>query len=399
MKNLTTMQTVYTQLRLTAVFKGTLTSPLITSFFRFMETTEKAEKFSAYASFVSEIYENGGSLTDVCRRVVFENENVYVKSYAKGIAVDENIERTAKRELQTFSLFASLTPENFAAELAEEVDNLPLYRIEQADFAKEYQIRLQGIDKYGYGIFSSSAMFRLSDDKKLEKIVSADDVTTDKFIGYEIERSKVEENTLALLEGGPSANTLLCGDAGTGKSSTVKALVNKYFSRGLRLIELRKDQLNALPYVMGKVRENPLKFIIFIDDLSFQKSDDNFSMLKAALEGSASARADNAVIYATSNRRHIVKENFGDREGGDVHRNDTLQETLSLSERFGLVVYYQKPDKKLYLEIVRKLAERYALTIGQEELEIKAEAFALKKGNRSARCAEQFIDSLRRIIK
>ena len=150
---------------------------------------------------------------------------------------------------------------------------------------------------------------------------------------------------------------------------------------------------------MGKVRGNPLKFIIFIDDLSFQKSDDNFSMLKAALEGSAAARADNAVIYATSNRRHIVKENFGDREGGDVHRNDTLQETLSLSERFGLVVYYQKPDKKLYLEIVNRLAERYSLKIGKEELEIKAEAFALKKGNRSARCAEQFIDSLRRLAK
>ena len=145
---------------------------------------------------------------------------------------------------------------------------------------------------------------------------------------------------------------------------------------------------------MGKVSENPLKFIIFIDDLSFNQNDDNFSMLKAALEGSASAKADNSVIYATSNRRHIIKESFGDRDGDDVHRNDTLQETLSLSERFGLVVLFSKPDKKLYLEIVHELAERNKIQMDISELDIKAEAFALRRGNRSARCAEQFIESL-----
>ena len=185
MERKTTIQTVYTQLRLTAVFKGTLTSPLLTSFFRFMEATTKAEKFSAYAAFVSEIYEGGGSLTELCRRIVFEDENVYVKSYAKGVPVDENIERAAKRELQAFSSFASLSPEKFVAELTEEMEELPLYRYEQADFVSEYAVRLQEIDKYGYGIFSSAAMFRLSDEGKLEKIVSADGVTMDGFIGYE----------------------------------------------------------------------------------------------------------------------------------------------------------------------------------------------------------------------
>jgi predicted AAA+ superfamily ATPase len=146
---------------------------------------------------------------------------------------------------------------------------------------------------------------------------------------------------------------------------------------------------------MGKISENPLKFIIFIDDLSFNKNDDNFSMLKAALEGSASAKADNAVIYATSNRRHIIKETFGDRVGDDVHRNDTLQENLSLSERFGLIVYFQKPNKALYLDIVRTLAKRSNINIDQNELDVKAEAFALRRGSRSARCAEQFIESLK----
>ena len=233
----------------------------------------------------------------------------------------------------------------------------------------------------------------MDDEKQIVPIKSADRTEMSKFIGYELERGKVEENTRAFLAGKPAANVLLCGDAGTGKSSTVKALVNAYYAQGLRLIEIRKDQLYLLPYVMGKIAENPLKFILFIDDLSFNKNDDNFSMLKAALEGSASARADNAIIYATSNRRHIVKENFVDREGGDVHRNDTLQETLSLSERFGLTVLFSKPDKKLYLAIVRGLAIRHGLEVN-EDLEIRAEAFALRKGNRSARCAEQFIDSL-----
>ena len=238
-------------------------------------------------------------------------------------------------------------------------------------------------------------MFRLTDSGVIEPILSADKTTVDKFVGYKEEREAVLKNTEAFVEGRPAANTLLCGDAGTGKSSTVKAIANLFFDRGIRLIELRKDQLRLLPEVMGKVSENPLKFIIFIDDLAFNKSDDNFSMLKAALEGSASAKADNAVIYATSNRRHIIKESFADREGSDdVHRNDTMQETLSLSERFGLVVLFSKPNKQLYLEIVHTLAKRFEIEMPVERLDVLAEAFALKKGNRSARCAEQFIESL-----
>ena len=238
-------------------------------------------------------------------------------------------------------------------------------------------------------------MFRLSDEKKIEEIVSADRTGISQFIGYEQERQKVVENTRAFIEGRPAANVLLCGDAGTGKSSTVKAIANDFYDDGVRLIELRKDQLRHLPYVMGKISGNPLKFIIFIDDLSFNQNNDDFSMLKAALEGSASATADNAVIYATSNRRHIVKESFGDRDGDDVHINDTLQETLSLSERFGLTVLFSKPNKALYLRIVKELANRYNITMEEKELERQAEEFAIRKGSRSARGAEQFINSLR----
>ncbi len=382
------LKKLYSDLSMTCVFKSVLNKPL----FKFFEDYNMGKnRISSYAGMVSEIYGCGGSLTDAVLKLVFEDENVYVKSRAKWNKVDENIHAAAVHELSVFAEFASLTPADFRLDLG--VSYLPEFASESRDFAALYEDRIKDIEKHGYGIFVSHPMFRLEDTGELVPIVSADKTRLDRFIGYSEERAKVIENTRAFVLGKPAANTLLCGDAGTGKSSTVKAVANAFFEEGVRLIELRKDQLSYLPYVMGKISENPLKFIIFIDDLSFNQNDDNFSMLKAALEGSASAKSENAVIYATSNRRHIVKEYFADREGGDVHRNDTLQETLSLSERFGLVVLFQKPNKALYLDIVHTLAERAGLSV-DSDLDIKAEAFALRRGSRSARCAEQFINSL-----
>ncbi len=379
---------LYRDLSITAVFCAVLEKPL----FRFFKNYSSGEdKISAYAGMISEVYNLGGSLTDAVEKLVFEDENIYVKSRAKWNKVDKNIHSAAVHELSVFAEFAALTSEDFRADLG--VSYLPEFTSERRDFVKLYEDRIKDIEKHGYGIFVSHPMFRLEDTGELVPIVSADKTRLDSFVGYFDERAKVIENTRAFVLGKPAANALLSGDAGTGKSSTVKAVANAFFEEGVRLIELRKDQLSYLPYVMGKISENPLKFIIFIDDLSFNQNDDNFSMLKAALEGSASAKADNAVIYATSNRRHIVKEYFADREGADVHRNDTLQETLSLSERFGLVVYFQKPSKALYLDIVHTLAERAGLTVS-DELDTRAEAFALRRGSRSARCAEQFINSL-----
>ena len=390
------LQPIYLQLCSVAVFKGVTDVKLFTAFENYCLSQTEAEKRKAYAAFVAEIYLRGGSLTELTKSLIFMDENVYVKARARGEEVNANVVETVGKELKTFSVFASLTPSDFADDLGVNAYLLPSFDSEEVDFGDAYAERLKDIERYGYGIFAAYGMFRVSDERKIEPIVSADKIGVESFVGYEEERAKVVENTLAFIEGRPAANTLLCGDAGTGKSSTVKALANEYFDRGLRLIELRKDQLSLLPYVMGKISENPLKFIIFIDDLAFSKSDDNFSMLKAALEGSASAQAENAVIYATSNRRHIIKEGFSDREGDDVHRNDTLQETLSLSERFGLTVLFQKPNKQLYLSIVKKLAERKGVKKPEAELFVEAEAFALKKGNRSPRCAEQFIDSVLR---
>jgi hypothetical protein len=325
--------------------------------------------------------------------MVFEDENPVIRAKAAGKTVSGALEANCARDLGLFAALSALTPEDLCPEYAE---IRPVFRSEPVDFAAEYAERLAGVSKYGYGIFAGAGMLRLNGEGEIVPVESPDAITLDSFIGYESERAKVLDNTRALLQGRPAANMLLYGDAGTGKSSTIKAVANALRSEGLRLIELRKDQLLSLSSVMGRIAGNPLKFIIFIDDLSFNKNDSDFSMLKAALEGSASVKADNAVIYATSNRRHIVKESFSDRTAmDDVHINDTMQELMSLSDRFGETVYFQKPNKQLYLRIVSELAQKAGLDIPESELTEKAEAYALRKGSRSARAAEQFIDSLR----
>jgi len=196
-----------------------------------------------------------------------------------------------------------------------------------------------------------------------------------------------------LLDGKPAANTLLYGDAGTGKSSTVKALVNEYGKEGLRLIEIKKHQLLLIPSILEKLKDNPLRFVLYLDDLSFTECNEESGALKAILEGSAAARTKNVVIYATSNRRHIVNERFSDREGGDIHRNETIEEQTSLSERFGLRVYFGKPDKEGYLSIVGALLHQYGLDT-TDELLLQAERFALSRGGRSPRVAKQFAESV-----
>ena len=180
---------------------------------------------------------------------------------------------------------------------------------------------------------------------------------------------------------------MLYGDAGTGKSSSIKAIVNEYAPEGLRLVEIKQENYKLIPTVMHTLSEQPLKFILFIDDLSFEKDNSDFNALKSLLEGGLSARPSNIVVYVTSNRKHMIKESFSQRDGDDVHRNETLQELIALSERFGLTVGFFKPDKKEYLNIVYELKSQYKLNIDDMELSLLAEQYALKRGGRSPRTA------------
>ena len=310
------------------------------------------------------------------------------------------IEQAARHDLSILSEAAGVTPELVAYCMGQEESYIPGWKAYSVDLESLYFERLSEIGKHGFGIYAKSKMFHmeLSDTSRngfvLEPVRYPDAVQLSDLIGYELQRTQVIENTRALLAGQKAANVLLYGDAGTGKSATVKAVANAYADEGLRLIELTKEELHLLPKLLDELAANPLKFILFIDDLSFQDNDDNFSALKAVLEGSISARSHNTVIYATSNRRHIVRETFSQRAGDEIHRNDTMQETISLSERFGIRILYDKPNKQLYLDIVKGLADQYGLSMTEEELELEAERFATRRSGRSARAARQFVEQL-----
>ncbi len=353
---------------------------------------DKAWLIDQYTAFVHELYLKGGNLTKHVLDLVTNDENVYVKKCASGEEISEVIYNATMAELDTLSELALMTAKEFKETIGYD-GFLPEWETSDINIKKEYVERIKNISKYGYGIYSKYHMFYVK-DSKIVPVKHPDKISLDALIGYKEERKQIIDNTRALVEGRPAANALLFGDAGTGKSSTVKAVANAFKDEGLRIVEIRKEQLWEIPEITDELNSIPLKFILFIDDLSFNKSDDNYSSLKAILEGSVSARSRNVVIYATSNRRHLIKESFSDREGDDIHRNDTMQETVSLSERFGLRVTFGKPNKKCYLEIVKNLAEKEGVKMEDEELERLAERFALEKSGRSARGARQFIDSI-----
>jgi predicted AAA+ superfamily ATPase len=270
---------------------------------------------------------------------------------------------------------------------------LPDWNNEDYDFYSRYMDRIDNISSYGYGMYSKYHTFRALDGKIIP-VKNPDGITLSDLKGYERERKLVLDNTTALINKKPAANVLLYGDAGTGKSSTVKAIVNDYKNMGLRLVEISKKQIKNVPMIMDILGKNPLKFILFIDDLSFTKNDDEFGELKAILEGSIYSKPSNIAIYATSNRRHMVKETFSDRDGDDLHVSETIEEISSLSDRFGLMVSFYRPDKEDFLSIVKEMAHQYSINMPENELEKEAEKFAVRRSGRSPRIARQFIQYL-----
>ncbi|MGN1090029.1 MAG: ATP-binding protein [Huintestinicola sp.] len=348
---------------------------------------------SACGEFAHNLYRHGTNISDYIIKAVTEDENYYLLRKARREVIPESMETAVQKELRLFEEISMLTTENVRNSMGY-LGYLPQWDNTHYDFVSMYSERIDKLFTVGYGIFAKYTAFMLK-DHVIEPVMTPDPQRLSQLPAYETQRRKVIDNTLALIKGKPAANCLLYGDAGTGKSSTVKAVVNEYAEKGLRLIELKKSQLHELPDVMRSIADNPLKFIIFIDDLSFSADDEDFGALKAVLEGSIASRAANAVIYATSNRRHLVKESFSDRSGDDIHARDTREELASLSERFGLKVTFLKPDKDTYLQIVDYLAAQYGIKCDAEELHIKAEAYALRRSGRSGRAARHFVEMLK----
>ena len=356
------------------------------------EETPTEDSILAYADFVSDLYRHHNDLGTYVLTLVFEDENICMIKKGKNEEISEKMLSCLQNELSALEEISQISSDEVKA-LIDYDGFLPDWDNTAYDFRAEYSTRIDNVDKFGYGIYAKYYMFIVKDGN-IVPVKHPDEVKLSQLIGYEVQRKMIIDNTLALLRGKPASNVLLTGDAGTGKSSSVKAIANEYRKEGLRIIEIRKDQLRDIPTVIDSLSCNPLKFILFIDDLSFESDDDNFGALKAILEGSVSARTQNIAIYATSNRRHLVKENFSDRNGDDVHRNDTVQQLISLSERFGLKISFSKPLKDEYLKIVAGLAAQNGLTIPEEKLFAEAEQFAIAKSGRSARAAKQFIDKM-----
>ena len=253
--------------------------------------------------------------------------------------------------------------------------------------------------EFGVGKFGLNKAFRVvekGENVEIEPIVNVEHVYLNDLVGYELQKKKLIDNTEAFISGRAANNVLLFGDAGTGKSSSVKAILNEYYDRGLRIIEVYKHQFRTLSDVIEQIKDRNYRFIIYMDDLSFEETELEYKYLKAIIEGGLGRKPENVLIYATSNRRHLVRESFRDKRSldDDIHNNDTVQEKLSLVARFGVTIYYGAPNKKEFQNIVKVLAEKYHVTMPEEELLAEANKWELSHGGLSGRTASQFISYL-----
>ncbi len=279
-------------------------------------------------------------------------------------------------------------------------------RLDAATTTQEFFDIVTGFYKdFGVGMFGLNKAFRLGERvgscPQFLPINNMDKVMLDDLVGYELQKAKLIDNTKAFVEGRPANNVLLFGDSGTGKSTSIKAIVNEFYPQGLRMIEIYKHQFKDLSSVIAHVKNRNYRFIIYMDDLSFEDFETEYKFLKAVIEGGVETKPDNVLIYATSNRRHLIKETWKDR--GDVevqngmHRSDTMEEKLSLVNRFGVTINYSKPSQKEYFNIVIQLARRSGITVEQssdEQLCAEANKWELSHGGISGRTAQQFVNYL-----
>ncbi len=352
-------------------------------------------------------YASGNIWQNYLTHFILSNENFFSLACERREPPQGSLKDIALHDFEVFMRLFSLDNEhlhyidNF---IGDERQNSPVCEISKAiaeshSSQKIFDIVTNWYKRHGVGYFSTRKAFRY-DGGKFAALANSDvgDVRLDDLVGYEAQKAELRANTEAFISGRPANNVLLYGDGGTGKSTSVKAILNEYFADGLRVIEIYKHQFRDILKITEALRKRNYKFILFIDDLSFEEHEIEYKYLKAIIEGGIETRPENILIYATSNRRHIIRETWKDRDdmehNGDIHRSDTVEEKLSLASRFGIAINFSSPQRKMYHKIVKSLAEKSGIVIDDAELISGSDRWEIRHGGMTGRAARQYVDYL-----
>ena len=393
---------IYYRVRSLGIFKQTADSACVRAMLSMLDAAREKDLdwlCAGWGELIAALYKNGATtLSDELYSLLKSDENAFSRACAAGER-NEELFKAAQREIDAISALSQVSSQailGLAGAACELADKLVMWECGDA-LAADAGVIAEGLSEYyrknGCGIFSQYNAF-IWQDKGLVPVETPDAITFADLKGYKSQRKTLIDNTLAFLNGRSCNNVLLYGDRGTGKSSSVHALLNEYSADGLRMIELSKADVEDFHLISSVIAKVPLKFIVFIDDLSFSQDNDSFARLKAALEGGLAAKPSNMLIYATTNRRHLIKETFESRQGDELHANDSMQEELSLSDRFGIVITFINPDRKQFFDIIDAMAADRGLDLSANELHMLAERWSLQKGGRSPRGARQLIDMI-----
>ncbi|MDO4618491.1 MAG: ATP-binding protein [Clostridia bacterium] len=355
-------------------------------------------RFPALIEFAEEQAVTDEPLKEYVVSKLSDDNNVFSRILASDGKIGESLKNAVLSDLKIIldktekNLNIDYTPSGNPSRFSDSYKSSVEKMVYEKNANQFYSLLEKHLRILGNGIFARYIAFSLSKDGSLLGIDDPEPVPFDSLVGIDHIIKILKDNTELFLSGERANNVLLFGDRGTGKSSSVKALLHEYYDRGLRIIELPKNAIGQIPNMFKLLRDKPQKFILFLDDLSFEKHEAEYRTLKVSMEGQLGKMPQNVLIFATSNRRHLIKENWKDREGGDIHANDNMQEMLSLSERFGISLVFQSPNQKEYLELVRLLLEKRGIAI-TPEIEKQAVAWQMHYGGRTPRCASQFVQA------
>lgn len=360
---------------------------------------------SNYLKICKTLLLSGKSFCDYIRDILIFSEQPLIEKYLRDGCDNDGIYSAIRYDIKKISEICSQSSQDMKRYLSQSFnrDFSDLPEFEHGEFNYDAEYFIESCKNNGSGVFARYKAFSYNSDpvpvfcgsfleNHLRPIEKPDSIRLYDLKRYEMQKQRIVDNTKCFINNKPACNVLLYGDRGTGKSSAIKALLNEFPS--LRMIQLDKSQISAIFELYGQLEKKPLHFIIFIDDLCFAEDEDNYIVLKQALDGSLSAKPDNVLIYATTNRRHIIKETAANRADSYIHKSDAVDDNMSLSDRFGLFVTFSSPNKEQFVDIGLKIACDRGITVDEEEFAAGIERFALKRGGRSPRIAKQYVDML-----